>query len=100
MAKFSGLMGESLHVLGYTAIVLYGSLALHLLLCKRFGIDADTAIITSTAAIFGPAFIGPVASRLNNPQMVVSGLSSGLVGYAAGTYLGILMAWLLAGGLP
>ena len=72
-----------------------GSLAFHLALCRVSRIDRDTTIITSTAALFGPAFIGPVAVRLANRAVFVSGLMSGLVGYAVGNYLGLLVAWLL-----
>jgi len=60
-----------------------------------FRIDADTAIITSTAGIYGPAFIGPVAQAIKNREVVISGLTCGLVGYAVGNYLGFAVAWLL-----
>jgi uncharacterized membrane protein len=52
-------------------------------------------LITSTAGIFGPAFIGPVAERLRNREVIVPGLTCGLVGYAIGNYLGFAVAWLL-----
>ena len=52
-------------------------------------------LVTSTAALFGPAFIGPVSVRLGNRPIFVSALMSGLVGYAVGNYLGLLVAWLL-----
>jgi uncharacterized membrane protein len=45
-------------------------------------------------ASFGPAFIGPVASVLKNKDIVVSGLTTGLVGYAVANYLGIGIAHL------
>jgi len=62
---------------------------------KKELIDTDTMIITSTAGIFGPAFIGPVAERLKNREVIVPGLTCGLVGYAIGNYLGFAVAWLL-----
>ena len=52
-------------------------------------------IATSAAGIFGPAFAGPVASALKNPAMLITGLTTGLVGYAVGNYLGLALAYLL-----
>ena len=43
---------------------MFGALIIHLLLCLIFKIDADTTLITSTAGVYGPAFIGPVAESL------------------------------------
>lgn len=79
----------------YTGTVMFGALILHLLLSVIFRIDADTTIITSTAGIYGPAFIGPVAQALGNREMVMSGLVTGLVGYAVGNYLGLGIAHLI-----
>ena len=84
-------------VLGFTSVVMFGSALLHFALASLFRIDRDTAIITSTAAVFGPAFIGPVASVLKNREVMVSGIASGLVGYAVGNYLGLGLAWVLSG---
>jgi len=58
-------------------------------------IDADTALITHVAAIYGPAFIGPVADSMRNRAIVVSGLTTGLIGYAVGNYVGLAVAYLL-----
>ncbi len=66
-----------------------------LLLAMVFRIDTDTTIITSTAGIYGPAFIIPVAEGIKNREVVVSGLTCGLAGYAIGNYLGFAVAWLL-----
>lgn len=83
-------------IVAYVATVIFISLSLHILLCRLSGIDRDTTVITSTAALFGPAFIGPVAVRLGNRSVFVSGLMSGLVGYAVGNYLGLFIAWQLS----
>lgn len=97
MANVQELMQGSWVYISFFAIVMLGSIALHVLLCKLFKIDRDTAIITSMAGIFGPPFVGPVAEVLKNREIVVSGLTSGLVGYAIGNYLGIAMAYILKG---
>ena len=64
-------------------------------LCALFSIDTDTSIITSVAGIYGPAFVGPVAKALNNKEIIISGITTGLIGYAIGNYLGILIGWWL-----
>lgn len=79
---------ESMSVVVYIAIVMFGAIILHIALAKLFRIDADTMIITSTAAIFGPPFIGPVAEALKNREVVIAGLTSGMVGLAFGTLIG------------
>ncbi|MCK5129177.1 MAG: DUF819 family protein [Clostridiales bacterium] len=82
-------------LLGYTATVMFGALFIHLILSCIFKIDADTTLITSTAGIYGPAFIGPVAEALGNREVLMSGLVSGLVGYAIGNYVGLAIAYLI-----
>ena len=79
----------------YTAFVLSMSIIFHLLLAMIFRIDTDTMIITSTAGIYGPAFIIPVAEAIKNREVVISGLTCGLAGYAIGNYLGFAVAWIL-----
>ena len=74
---------------------MWGSIILHLLLAWLFKIDADTALITSTAGIFGPHFIGPVATVLKNKQIVVSGITTGLVGFAVANFLGLGLSYVL-----
>ena len=94
ISNFTEMLQASPHVLLYVTCVFVGTLALHFLLSWMFKIDADTTLITSVAGIFGPAFIGPVASVLKNKDIVVSGLTTGLVGYAIANYLGLGMAHL------
>lgn len=93
--NLSELFGSSSIVFLYTAFVMTLAIIIHLILAVIFQIDVDTMIITSTAGIFGPAFIGPVASGIKNKEVILSGLTSGLVGYAVGNYLGFFLAWLL-----
>ena len=92
ISNFTEMLQASPNVLLYVTCVFVGTLALHFLLSWIFRIDADTTLITSVAGIFGPAFIGPVASVLKNKDIVVSGLTTGLVGYAIANYLGLGMA--------
>lgn len=76
----------------YTGLVMFTSIMIHLVFSKLFKIDRDTTIITSTAAIYGPAFIGQVANVLNNRQIIFAGISTSLIGYAVGNFLGISLS--------
>ena len=39
-----------------------------------------------------PPFVPMIAGALNNKEIVVSGLTVGIMGYAIGNYLGVLIA--------
>lgn len=95
LADASKLSGSSVLLLSFVALVMLSASALHFGLCRLFGIDVDTAIISSTATIFGPPFIGAVATSLGNRQLVGPGLTLGLMGIALGTYLGLATSWAL-----
>jgi len=93
--RFSAIKTESLIFLAMFATAQFGAILLHLILAKIFKSDADTALITSTAGIYGPAFIAPAAGALKNREVVLPGLICGIFGYAIGNYLGIGVALLL-----
>lgn len=89
ISDFGVLMNISGSLLAFCAFVVYGSIILHLLFAKLLKIDSHHVMITSTAALFGPAFVGMVASRLKNPALVVSGMTTGVIGYVVANILGI-----------
>lgn len=95
MADFSKFSAEALPIFLNVTFVIIFALLLHALLARIFKIDADTVIITSTALICSPPFVPLIAGSLNNRQIIVSGLTVGLVGYAIGNYLGIVIAYSL-----
>lgn len=95
MLDLEKLMSVGSHLLGFVAITYLSVIVLHFSLCKLFKIDGHTALITNVAGIFGPPFILPVAKSLNNDAIVMSGLTTSLVGQALGTYIGFLILWLI-----
>jgi uncharacterized membrane protein len=95
MANFRDILAESSSILLMMFCVMYGTFLLHLLLAYFFKIDRDTALVTAVASIYGPAFVGQVASVIGNRQLLFSGMATGLVGYAVGNFLGIGVAELL-----
>lgn len=95
MADVSKFAGSAPGLFFYVALVIFGSLLLHLLLSKIFDVDTDTMIITSTALICSPPFVPVVAGALKNKEIIISGLTVGIIGYAIGNYLGISVAFIL-----
>ncbi|MEN8229478.1 MAG: DUF819 family protein [Bacteroidota bacterium] len=95
MSDFTELLSSSSTLFYFCGFVVFGSVLLHFFLASVFRVDRDTVIIASTAAIFGPAFIGPVASVIGNRDIIAMGITLGLIGYAIGNYLGLGLAFLL-----
>jgi uncharacterized membrane protein len=75
----------------------FGSLVLHIILAKIFRIDADNFLITSAAFIFSPPFVPLVANALKNKDVIVTGITGGIIGYIIGNYLGVALAYFLKG---
>ena len=87
-------------ILIFVAVAVFGSMGLHALLCRLLRVDVDTFIITSVAAICSPPFVPPVAEALKNRHMLLSGITTGIIGYAVGNYLGIFVAYFMHALLP
>ncbi|MFK7924507.1 MAG: DUF819 family protein [Bacteroidia bacterium] len=66
-------------------------------LAKVFKIDADTTLMCITSGIFGPPFIGPVANALGNREIVITGMTLGVIGLALGNFAGFFLYALLGG---
>lgn len=89
MADMTRLVATGPAFLGFTALVIGLVAVLQFLLMGLFRVDRDTAIVTSVATIMSPPFVVPVAERLGNREVLLTGILGGLVGYAVGNYLGI-----------
>lgn len=89
----------SFYLFFYQLISIFGSLALTLLLGKIFRISGDMAITTSNTLINSPIFVPMIAAQMRNRDIIIVGMSIGLVGYALGNYLGYLVFLMLGGTL-
>lgn len=79
---------DILPTLAFFAVAQVSVVLLHLLLCKIFRIDGDTALITSTAGVYGPPFIAPAAKACRRPDLIAPGIICASLGLAIGTVLG------------
>ncbi|MCW0481893.1 DUF819 family protein [Gaoshiqia sediminis] len=88
---------EFLNLFFYVMLSVFGSMLVHVFLSWLFRVDSDTTIITITALTYSPPFVPVVAGALKNKDVIISGLTVGILGYAFGNYLGIALAFLLKG---
>jgi uncharacterized membrane protein len=95
MADLQKFIAASPSILLYVSLAVFGSLLVQVILSKIFKVDADTLMITSTAFICSPPFVPVVAGALKNKEIIVSGLTVGIIGYAVGNYLGVMVALVL-----
>ena len=95
MADIQKLVHMTQNIFFYVALAYFGTLVLHVFLCRLFKIDADTVIITMTGLLYSPPFVPAVAAAIKNKEVILSGITVGLIGYALGNYLGITMSYIL-----
>ena len=89
-------LSDSLSLLGYLTLVVFGSLIIQVLLAKILRIDSDTMVISAVSFICSPPFVPMMSAAMKNRRVLAAGLAIGVVGYAAGNYLGFIIARLLA----
>lgn len=90
------LVSGLLPTFAYFSCIQIAALLLHFLLCKIFRIDGGTAIITSTAGIYGPPFIAPVANAYGDRSLIVPGVICGTIGLVTGNLFGLALGSILA----
>lgn len=96
MADLSSINWEqSLFVLMLQTVIVFGSLAMTVLLARPCRVDADTAVITSNTLVNSPVCVPMIAATMKNRDVVVTGITNGLAGYAIGNYLGYAIYMLL-----
>jgi len=95
MGDLTTISNISADIFLYVVYVVFGVTILSFIFSAIFKIDVDTTIITMTSLIFSPPFVPVVAAKLKNKEIIISGLTVGIIGYALGNYLGILIAYAL-----
>lgn len=97
MADFSNLdLAGGINQLAFMTVAVFLSLMIHAVVCRLMRVDADSMMISSVAFINSPPFVPMASAAMQNKRALVTGLGAGIVGYAAGTHLGVLMAELLS----
>lgn len=96
MADIRKFSVQSAPILYYIIFVIFSSLFFQSLFSYLFKIDTDTMLITSTALICSPPFVPVVAGALRNKEIILTGITIGIIGYAIGNYLGYAVAHFLS----
>ena len=86
-----------LGLFAYITYAYFGTLVLHILLSKIFNVNADDFLITTTAFVFSPPFVPVVAGALKNKDVIITGITVGIIGYVIGNYLGVGLGYFLKG---
>ena len=86
-----------LGLFAYVSYAYFGTLVLHIILSKIFRVNADDFLITTTAFVFSPPFVPVVAAALKNKDVIITGITVGIIGYVIGNYLGVGLGFFLKG---
>lgn len=84
-----------IHLFWYLLFVVFVSQIIQALLSKLLRVEADIMIVSSVSLIYSPPFVPMIAATLKNRDVIVPGLSVGIIGYVLGNYLGYIMSELL-----
>jgi uncharacterized membrane protein len=86
-----------LGLFAYISYAYFGTLILHIILSRIFKVNADDFLITTTAFVFSPPFVPVVAGALKNKDVIITGITVGIIGYVIGNYLGVGLGYFLKG---
>ncbi len=86
-----------LSLIMYITYAYFGSLFLHMVLSRIFRINADDFLITTTTFLFSPPFVPVMAGALKNKEVILTGITVGILGYVIGNYMGVGLGFLLKG---
>lgn len=82
-------LAGSLPILYYLGFIILVSLILQIIMARLLHIDGDAVMVCSVALINSPPFVPLAAALLKNKDVIVLGITIGLLGYMLGNYLGI-----------
>ena len=93
MADFSSLdLRGGINQFAFMTVAVILSLLIHAVVCRLMRVDADSMMISSVAFINSPPFVPMAAVAMRNKSVIVTGLGAGIMGYALGNHLGVVMA--------
>ena len=93
--NIQAINSEVFNVFWFVLVVLCLSIFVHFLLCRLFKVSGDLFTVAIVGMLCSPPFIPPIVGAMKNKKVLISGIVIGLIGYAVGTYLGILMSLIL-----
>lgn len=89
------LGGKAFTIYWFILFIMISAILIHLILCKIFKVSGDLFTVAIVGMLCSPPFIPPIVGAMNNRKVLISGIVIGLIGYAVGTYIGVLLSMLL-----
>lgn len=90
-----GVNSSSMMIGAFVLYVVLVGCTIHLIFCRLAKVDGDLFTVSQVALLCSPPFVPPVVGAMGNHKVLLSGIVIGLVGYAVGTYLGVLINLIL-----
>ena len=79
----------------FVMYIMLTSVVLHVIFSRITKVPGDLFTVAHVGMLCSPPFIPPIVGAMKNKKVLISGIVIGLVGYAVGTYLGVILATLL-----
>lgn len=95
MVDLSSFFASTLNLALYCAIVIFGTMFLHILLCRLFKINYEYVVISIVAAIGDGMTAAILAVSAGWESLVSIAIVLGLIGAVLGNYIGIPLAFFL-----
>ena len=75
----------------FVLYVMMVSVILHIIFSRITKVPGDLFTVAHVGLLCSPPFIPPIVGAMKNKKVLISGIVIGLVGYAVGTYIGVLL---------
>ncbi|MBQ7222552.1 MAG: DUF819 family protein [Bacteroidales bacterium] len=80
---------EGLAAFLFLFFIIFVSLFVQLIISKLLKVDSDMMVASSVSLINSPPFVPVVVTAMKNKNVLVPGITIGLIGFALGNYLGM-----------
>ncbi len=87
--------GKAMTICWFILFIMITAIIIHFIICRIFKVSGDLYTVAIVGMLCSPPFIPPVVGAMNNKKVLISGIVIGLIGYAVGTYLGVMLALVL-----
>ena len=88
----SSINQGSLAIGAFLLYIILSATIIHVILCRLFKVSGDLFCVALVALLCSPPFVPPVVGAMGNKKVLISGIVIGLIGYAIGTYLGVVLS--------
>jgi len=90
----------SMNIFYFILYILITSVVLHVIFSRITKVPGDLFAVAHIGLLCSPPFIPPIVEAMKNKKVLITGIVIGLVGYAIGTYLGVILAEILGNFMP